>query len=140
MKKTVDVKFNEAGDFEPQSRARWTSKNYAYYVTDEQARRIIDEKIEYAVVQAPSSTGALKVVKIVGEPSDTPEKATRRIVDVVDFAEYEATEKKIAEAKRIKAEIKRLADEAAERARLQALANGDPAIAELLKRLEDLGV
>lgn len=139
--KTIDVKFNNGDEFATGRNAdRWSDKTYAYFVTDEQARRIEADKVEYAVVRAPTGAGGLKVVKIVGQPSDTPEKATRRIVDLVDMAGYEQAEKDIAEAKRLRAEIKRLADEAAEKARLEALAAGNPEITALLERLNALGV
>jgi hypothetical protein len=139
--KSIDVQFNAGDEFATGRNAdRWSSRKYAYYVTDEQARRIEADKLEFAVVRAPTDAGGLKVVKIVGQPSDTPEKATRRIVDVVDFADYEKAERNLAEARRIRKEIDRLAKEAAERARIEALAAGSPEIRELMDRLEALGV
>lgn len=135
--KTIDVVFNNSDEFATGcSTNRWSNRNYSYFVTDEQARRIETEKTEFAVVRAPTNAGGLKVVKIVGQPSDTPEKATRRIVDLVDMAGYEEDEKKIALAKDLRKRIEQRAEEA----RLAALAKGDPAMAELLEQLKALGV
>lgn len=136
--KTIDVQFprnptygGKANDF--------AGQHYAYLITNEQAAAI-EAGAEYAVVQAPGDNGPMQVVKIVGEPSETPQKATRSIIAVIDLTAYRETLQKVKEAKKIRAEIDRLAKEAAERARIEALAAGSPEIKELMDRLTALGV
>ena len=139
--KTIDVVFNtNQNDFS--GPAKYTSKAYAYFVTDEQARQIVDDKIEFAVVIAPGDGGQLKVVKIVGEPSDTPEKATRAIVSLVDLKAYNEAKAKIDAAKQLRKRIDQRAAELAEQARLAALAEAtkDPTLAAMLEELKTLGV
>lgn len=134
--KTIDVQFprnatygGKANDF--------AGQHYAYFITDAQAQQIT-AGAEYAVVQAPGNEGPLQVVKIVGEPSDTPEKATRHIICVVDMAAYKKTLETAKAAKKLRAQIDERVKTVLEAKRLEALAGDDPQIKALLDQLKAL--
>lgn len=140
MNQTIDILFNaNPNDFN--GAARYQGRVYSYFVTDEQAREIVEKNIEFAVVQAPGDDGTLKVVKIVGQPSDTPEKATRSIVCLVDLTAYQEAKEREKRIKALRHRMNQRANELAEAARLKALAEaneGDPILREMLAEMAKL--
>lgn len=122
----------------------WNANRHTYTVTDEQATKLLaqNENDRFAVVKAPGANGPVKLVKVCSIndliPTGSTAKGMRPVIDVIDMRSHYEHEAKLVRIAELENHLKAKAEQAAEAARLAALAGADPSVKALIEELQKL--